>query len=109
MNDPIPAFEGHAVDATVVKISGSSPLDDLVDTVIGVDDRVQLLATYACVAVHHEIDKNGNLIRVQVLKAQEMALAPFGDDDEGILRIPVVHAIASSSSTQAYGDDDDDE
>lgn len=88
--DHIPAFESHPVEGTMVKMSGAAPLDDLDGTVIGVDDVVQMISQFRCVAVHHKVDeKTGNLIRVQVLRPIEMALAPINPDDPddtGIIR-----------------------
>ena len=37
MHKPIPAFEGHPVDGTIVRVSGTAPMDDLQDVVLGVD------------------------------------------------------------------------
>lgn len=88
--ETIPAFEGHPVEGTIVKVTGSAPLDDLDGQVIGVDDVVQMISQFRCVGVHHRVDeKTGNLIRVQVLRPIEMALAPIDPndpDDTGIVR-----------------------
>ncbi len=89
MND-IPAFEGHPVEATIMKMSGAAPLDDLDDTVIGVDDVVQMISQFRCIGIHHKVDeKTGALVRVQVLRPVEMALMPIdpsNPDDDGIIR-----------------------
>jgi hypothetical protein len=88
-HEPIPAFEGRPVDATQVKVVGSAPLEDLQDVVLGVDDRVQLVAVYTVTGVHHEVDKNGNLIRIQRIKPAEMHLLPFDENDpsdDGVIR-----------------------
>lgn len=78
------------MEAVTVKVAGSAPLDDLGDTVLSVDDRVQLLSIYTVTAVRHEVDSNtGNLTRVQVLKPVEMHLMPFDKtdpNDDGIIR-----------------------
>lgn len=88
--ETIPAFEGHPVEGTLVKMSGSAPLDDLDGTVIGVDDVVQMISQFRCTGVYHRVDdKSGNLVRVQVLKPIEMALAPIDPNDPndtGIMR-----------------------
>ena len=85
----IPAFEGHPVDATIVKVTGTAPLDDLADVVLGVDDVVQMISQYRCVGVSHAVDDKGPLTRVHHIKPIEMALAPIDPtdpDDEGIIR-----------------------
>ena len=86
----IPQFEGHPVEGTVVKMSGAAPLDDLSGEVIGVDDVVQMISQFRCVAVHHKVDeKTGNLVRVQVLRPIEFVLNPIDPsdpNDNGILR-----------------------
>lgn len=88
--EPIPSFEGRPVDGTVVKMSGAAPLDDLNDVVLGVDDMVQMLSMFRCVAVHHKVEeKTGKLIRVHVLRPAEMALQPLDPNnpaDDGIIR-----------------------
>lgn len=93
----IPAFEGRPVDATVVKMSGTVPVDELHDVVLSIDDIVQVRATFRVAAVGHDVDKDGNLIRVQVLKPVEAELHPFDSSDptdEGILRA-IPHAVTS--------------
>lgn len=89
-NETIPAFEGHPVEGTVVKMSGAAPLDDLDGQVIGVDDVVQMISQFRCVGIHHKVDEaTGNLVRVQVLRPIEMALAPIDPsdpNDTGIVR-----------------------
>lgn len=90
MHKPIPAFEGHPVDATVVKVSGTAPMDDLIDVVLGVDDVVQMITQYRCVGVSHAVnEQNGLLTRVHHLKPVEMTLAPIDPsdpNDDGIIR-----------------------
>lgn len=112
--EPIPAFEGRPVDATSVRVSGSAPLEDLGDAVLSIDDRVQLVATYTVVGVHHQVDKQtGNLIRVQTIKPVEMHLMPFDEsdpDDDGIIRaLPhqgIVRGQIEARKTEAADDDD---
>jgi len=86
----IPDFEGHPVEATVMKMSGAAPLDDLNDTVIGVDDVVQMISQFRCIGVFHKVEeKTGALVRVQVLRPVEFALCPLdpsNPDDDGIIR-----------------------
>lgn len=64
----IPGYEGHAVHGTAIKMSGAIPMDDLEGAVIGIDDIVQMICQFRCVAVNHIADKNGDLIRVHVLR-----------------------------------------
>lgn len=84
--DQIPKFEGREVAGAAVQLTGKAPLDDLADVVLEVDDRVQLRATYTVVGVNHQVNKEGQLIRVHTLRPVEMALAPFGPKDEGVIR-----------------------
>ena len=90
MHQPIPAFEGHPVDASVVRVSGSAPMDDLTDVILGVDDVVQMITQYRCVGVSHAVDdKTGTLTRVHHIKPIEMTLAPIDPsdpEDDGIIR-----------------------
>lgn len=87
----IPHFEGRPVDSTVVKMSGQVPLDEaLAETVLHMDDAVQLISMFRVVGVDHKVDpKTGQLIRVQILKPIEAALQPIdatNPADEGIVR-----------------------
>lgn len=88
--NPIPAFEGHPVEGTVVKVKGTAPLDDLTDVVLGVDDVVQMVSQYRCVGVYHDVDeKTGALVRVHMIRPIEMALLPVDPhdpEDDGIIR-----------------------
>lgn len=90
MHQPIPAFEGHPVDAAIVKITGTAPADDLADVILGVDDAFQMLTMYRCVGVSHAVDeKTGLLTRIHHVKPIEMTLAPIDPSDasdEGIIR-----------------------
>lgn len=82
-------FEGRAVGGVTMKVSGKAPLEDLDGEPLSIDDRVQMLAIYTVTGVHHEVDANGELIRVQTLKPVEMHLMPFDEADpadDGIIR-----------------------
>lgn len=107
MNEPIPSFEGRPVEGVTVKVSGSAPLEDLNDTVLSIDDRVQLVAVYTVTGVHHQVDKaTGNLIRVQTIKPAEMHLLPFNENDpndDGVIR-----ALPQHTSRTVLADDDED-
>ncbi len=86
----IPHFEGRPVDGVKIVMSGSVPLDEaLSETVLGMDDAVQLVSMFRVVGVRHDVDKDGKLIRIQVLKPVEAALAPIDatdPNDDGIVR-----------------------
>jgi hypothetical protein len=90
MNEPIPDFEGHPVDATTLKISGTVDGNDLSDVVVSVDDVVQMLSQYKVVGINHRVDpKTGQIVREQTLKIVEVALAPINPsdpNDDGIMR-----------------------
>jgi len=90
MSEPVPAFEGRPVDGVSVRVAGAAPLEDLNQSVLSIDDRVQLVATYTVTGVHHTVDKTtGNLVRVQTIKPVEMHLLPFDETDpadDGIIR-----------------------
>jgi hypothetical protein len=88
--EPIPDFEGHPVDGTTLKISGSVDKDDLTDVVVSVDDVVQMLSQYKVVGIYHRVDpRTGRIIREQILKPVEVALMPIDPsdpNDDGIIR-----------------------
>lgn len=103
--NPIPHFEGRPVDHTQVKVSGTAPMDDLNDVVLGIDDAVQMVSTFRVVDVNHKVEeKTGNLVRIQTLKPVEMALHPFDTSDpsdDGIIRAipqPVMGEIEGGSN-----------
>lgn len=81
MNQEIPRYEGHPVQGTAIKMSGAIPMDDLEGAIIGIDDIVQLVAQFKCVAVQHNADKDGNLIRVHVLRPMIMVPHSFDEED----------------------------
>lgn len=95
LDKTIPAFEGRPVNGVLLKVSGTAPLEDLNETVLSIDDRVQLLSIYTVVGVRHVVDpKSGNIVREQTLKPVEMHLFPFDENDpadDGVIRaIPQV-------------------
>ena len=71
-NPAIPPFEGRAVDVISGHISAGTKMLDPDMPVISIDDRVHVLTTMRCVGVRHEVDKDGNLVRVQVMKPEEI-------------------------------------
>lgn len=86
----IPQFEGRQVDAAHLKIAGTTPLDEVGDIVVSVDDRVRLVAEYRVVGVRHYVHPGtGDLVREQVLKPLVAELAPWDPsdpDDDGVIR-----------------------
>lgn len=108
--EPIPAFEGRPVDGIIIKVGGSAPLDDLGETVLGIDDRVQLLSIYTVTGVRHVVDsKTGNLVREQTLKPVEMHLMPFDENDptdDGVIRALPQGTVVHGGNSGA--DDDED-
>lgn len=111
MSRRIPAFEGHIVHGTAVKMSGAIPMDNLDDVIIGQDDVVQVIAQFKCVGVNHHANGKGELIRIQTLRPVGMALEPFevGRDD-GVLRaLPriVPGEIEASAPVCTCGTEDD--
>jgi hypothetical protein len=88
-----PSYEGHPVEGVMIKMSGSMLAEGMEDVVVGIDDIVQVVSQFRCVGVHHDVEKStGKLIRVQILRPIEAALAPFdpsNPEDRGILHSPV--------------------
>lgn len=85
----LPLFEGRAVDQSTVAIRGATPMDELDDVVISVDDRVRLVAEYKVVGVRHYVNTDGDLVREQVLKPLRAQLTPWDPsdpDDDGVIR-----------------------
>lgn len=86
---PMPLFEGQAVEAVVMKISGTTPIEDGNEVIVSVDDIVLLLGEYRVVAIRHYVDPDGRLIREQVLKpmrASRHTWNPSDPDDDGVVR-----------------------
>ena len=81
MNHPIPHYEGNPVVGTAIKMSGAIPMDDLEGAVIGIDDVVQLKAQIRCVAVRHEVNAKGDLVRIHVLRPFVMVPDSMDPDD----------------------------
>ena len=90
MNDPIPNFEGHPVDATTLKVLSGTVDGGLDDVVVTVDDVVQMLSQYKVVGIDHRVDpKTGLLVRHQTLQPVEMVLVPINPNDpndDGVIR-----------------------
>lgn len=90
VQSPFPAFEGRRVDAAHLRIAGTTPLDEMGDVVVSVDDRVRLVAEYKVTGVRHYVDpRTGDLIREQILKPIYVELAPWDvsdPSDDGVIR-----------------------
>lgn len=88
-NPSIPQFEGAPVHAAHMKISGNTEIEATDDIVISTDDRVRLVGEYRVTGVRHEVNKDGELVRVQVLKPVLIQLCPWDPSDPkdtGILK-----------------------
>lgn len=86
---PIPAFEGQAVDNSTIKISGLSAIEDVDGVVISTDDRVRLIGEFTVTGIRHYRDKDGQLVREQVLKPVRVEMCPWDPndpDDDGVIR-----------------------
>lgn len=87
---PFPLFEGRQVEGALIRISGATPLDEVGDVVVSVDDRVRMVAEYRVVGIRHYTDpKTGDLIREQLLKPLSARLTPWdpaNPDDDGVIR-----------------------
>lgn len=106
----IPAFEGRPVDGLTFKIASTASIElDGLDSVVSIDDRVQMLSVYVVTDVRHFVNKDGKLMREHIIKPQAMATFPFDENDpsdDGILR-----ALPSGSvtTTNARSDSDDED
>ncbi len=78
---PYPMFEGHPVKGVSVKITGLSTVNSANMPPFGVDDRVRMVGEFKCIGVRHYVDKNGEMIREQVLIPLEMDTCPWDPED----------------------------
>lgn len=86
---PLPRFEGQTVDGSSVRISGLSALDNAEGIVISTDDRVRIVGEFKVVGIRHYVDKDGKLIREQVIKPLRVETCPWDPadpTDDGIIR-----------------------
>lgn len=87
---PLPMFEGRTVDSCVMRISGATPLAEVEDMLVSVDDRLRLIGEYKVVSIRHFVDpKTGDLVREQLLKPTLATPAPWNPDDpddDGVIR-----------------------
>ncbi len=103
----IPAFEGHPVAKTAVKITGALNTEDLQGEVLRHDDVVQVIAQFRVVGVNHIADEDGEITRIQTLRPTMMVLAPIDPndpDDIGIIRaMPRAKVINPGNTGNAQG------
>lgn len=88
-SDPIPRFEGAQVMLTQTKLAGTHTLDGEESLVLTMDDRVRLIGEYRVLKVTFETNSNGDLVRVQTLKAMEVERCPYNPadvNDDGVWR-----------------------
>ncbi len=86
---PLGTFEGQVVHGTEITIKGMAVVETLGGVVVGIDDRIRLVGEMRCISVSHKPNKDGELVRVMVLKPANLELAPWDPadpDDDGILR-----------------------
>lgn len=77
----IPAFEGHPVDFTRVKLSAAGDLQ--VDAVNRIDDIVRLYVEGRVVRVDHVVDEaSGRMKRVHTIKVVDAIQLPWDFDAE---------------------------
>ncbi len=88
-NPSIPQFEGEPVQALQVKVSGLSTVTSQDMPAFTVDDRVRLIGEFKCIGVRHVRDKNGNLVREQIVTPMDVDVCPYDPDDpndDGVVR-----------------------
>lgn len=78
---PFPRFEGSVVEAAEVRISGQSKVEAANGLVCTTDDIVRLIGEYKVIGVRHETNKDGQLVRVQVLKPINVDVCPWDPAD----------------------------
>lgn len=80
-SSPFPRFEGQTVHGTEIRISGLSKIDAADNVVTTTDDIVRLIGEFKCIGVRHEVNKDGELIRVQMFKPLNVDTAPWDPTD----------------------------
>lgn len=82
-------FEGQVVHSTEIQIKGMAAVETLGGVMVGIDDRIRLVGEMRCISVQHKPNKDGELVRIMILKPANLELAPWDPadpDDDGILR-----------------------
>lgn len=85
----IAEFEGAAVASAVTKVTGTTSVDG-VDIQLSIDDTIRVVGEFRVVKVVHEVDKDGQLVRVQyvkILAGSELTLVPWNPSDVNDLGI----------------------
>jgi hypothetical protein len=76
----LPSFEGRHPDGQTLKIGGSHELDAALWDAHHLDGTVYAVIAFRVQKVGHELDKDGNVTRVETLNGARLALL---DDEEG--------------------------
>jgi hypothetical protein len=64
----LPDFEGRSIHRASTRVTGTWPLDEWADVLLGIGDTINAIVTLQCIGVAHILDKQDRLIRVQQLK-----------------------------------------
>jgi hypothetical protein len=78
---PFPKFEGSVVEGTEVRITGQSKIEAATGLVCTTDDVVRIIGEYKCIGVRHETNKDGQLVRVQILRPISVDVCPWDPAD----------------------------
>jgi hypothetical protein len=85
----IAEFEGATVASAITKVTGTTAVDAH-DVTLSIDDVVRVVGEFQVARVTHEIDKDGQLVRVQYVKPRsDLSLVPWNPadpNDVGIIR-----------------------
>lgn len=83
---PHRSFEGIPVEGVVTQVTGSVELE-AGEVEVGIDDVCRFLIEVRVTGVRHEVNKDGKLIRRQLVRVVDAALTPWvSGEDSGILR-----------------------
>lgn len=83
---PIPLYEGKEVADTKLRVGSTIGLD-IGGAVLKVDDIVRIVVEGRVTSVNHVVnEKTGELVRVQSVKAIDAEIAPWTDDDSGVMQ-----------------------
>ncbi len=86
---PFPMFEGKDVKGLGIKITQLSQMNSPDMPVFRVDDRLRVVGVFKCIGVRHYTDKNGDLIREQIVVPVELEPCPWDPtdpNDDGVAR-----------------------